>query len=57
MLGLLDVFIDAKEYGSILNVEKYDWNLLTRFVDCIDDGGQISMETIGIDENQKNCNK
>lgn len=53
MLGLLDVFIDAKEYGSILNVEKYDWNLLTRFVDCIDDGGQISMETIGIDENQK----
>jgi len=28
MEGLLDTFIDAKEYGSILNVENYNWELL-----------------------------
>ncbi len=47
--GLLDTFIDSKEYGSILNVENYDWELLTRFADGINDDGQMSLETIGID--------
>ena len=30
--GLLDTFKDAREYGSILSVENYDWDLLRRFV-------------------------
>jgi len=30
--GLLDTLTDAKEYGSILNVENYNWDLLRRFV-------------------------
>lgn len=30
--GLLDTLTDAKEYGSILKVENYDWELLRRFV-------------------------
>jgi len=50
--GLLDTFIDAKEYGSILNVENYDWELLERFVGEIEADGQMSMETIGIVETQ-----
>ena len=28
--GLLDTLTDAKEYGSILNVESYNWDLLRR---------------------------
>ncbi|NLC26881.1 MAG: BREX-1 system adenine-specific DNA-methyltransferase PglX, partial [Fastidiosipila sp.] len=31
-LALLDTFIDAKEYGSIINVENYDWDLLLKFI-------------------------
>lgn len=30
--GLLDTLTDAKEYGSILKVENYNWKLLRRFV-------------------------
>lgn len=30
--GLLDTLTDAKEYGSILKVENYNWELLRRFV-------------------------
>lgn len=48
--ALLDTFIDAKEYGSILTVEQYDWELLERFVEGSDDAGQISMETVGLGE-------
>lgn len=50
--GLLDTMIDAKEYGSILNVENYDWELLQRFADSIDDAGQMSLDIIGIDQTQ-----
>ncbi len=50
MTALLDTFIDAKEYGSILTVEQYDWELLERFVEGSDDAGQISMETVGLDD-------
>ena len=31
--GLLDTFIDAREYGSILNVDACDWDVLERFVE------------------------
>ena len=48
--GLLDTLIDAKEYGSILNVDEYDWDLLRRFVNSADIGSQISFDTYGLDE-------
>lgn len=49
---LLDTMVDAKEYGSILNVENFDWELLQRFVESIDDAGQMTLDTIGIDQTQ-----
>lgn len=48
--GLLDTFRDAKEYGSILNVDRYDWDLLSRFVSNIEVIGQMSMYTVGLDD-------
>lgn len=48
--GLLDTMTDAKEYGSILNVESYDWDLLRRFVADLDVAGQISMDSFGIED-------
>lgn len=48
--GLLDTLIDAKEYGSILKVEDYNWELLRRFVTDLDVAGQISMDSFGIED-------
>lgn len=48
--GLLDTLVDAKEYGSILNVDEYDWDLLRRWVSSADMGSQISFDTYGLDE-------
>lgn len=53
IIDLLDAMIDAKEYGSILNVENQDWKLLQRFVESIDDAGQMRLDTIGIDLTQR----
>jgi len=50
MEGLLDTFIDAKEYGSILNVESYNWDLLYRFVEDVEVNGQLSLDTLGIEK-------
>lgn len=47
---LLNTLTDAKEYGSILNVNEYDWDLLRRFVNCADIGSQITFDTYGLDE-------
>lgn len=47
---LLDTFKDAKEYGSILNVEQFDAELLERFISQSEPDGQISMHTVGIEE-------
>lgn len=48
--GLLDTLTDAKEYGSILNVESYNWDLLRRFVAAEDTDGQISMDSVGVED-------
>lgn len=48
--GLLDTLIDAKEYGSILNADEYDWDLLHRWVNSADMGSQITFDTYGLDE-------
>lgn len=47
--GLLDTFIDAKEYGSILNVENYNWELLNNYIKVIDTNGQMSLDSIGVE--------
>lgn len=50
MEGLLNTLNDAKEYGSLLNVESYDWELLGRFVESSNTEGQISFDTYGLEE-------
>lgn len=51
--GLLDTFVDAKEYGSILNVEPCNWDLLHRFASETIEGGQMSLDSIGIDNTKE----
>lgn len=48
--GLLDTLVDAKEYGSLLSVKMYDWDLLRRWVNNINMGNQITFDTYGLDE-------
>ena len=55
--GLLDTFKDAREYGSILNVDACDWNVLERFVDDLGTDGQISFESVGSEETQEGLRK
>ena len=55
--GLLDTLTDAKEYGSILTVESYNWDLLRRFVAAADTAGQISMESVGVDDTAEQLNR
>ncbi len=55
--GLLDILTDAKEYGSILNVPEYNWALLRRFVGGIDDEGQISLESAGVEQTAEELQK
>ena len=50
LTGLLDSLKNAREYGSIINIEQYDWDLLEKFVCEYDICGQISFDTYGIDE-------
>ena len=52
MEKLLDTLVDAKEYGSILQVENCNWDLLRRFVDDANTSGQISMNTLHLDDTQ-----
>ena len=52
MNSLLDEFMDAKEYGSILQPKEYDWGLLTRFVEDTTTGQQMSFEETGLDVTQ-----
>ena len=47
--GLLDTLRDAKEYGSILKVESYNWELLRRFVSAADAGEQITLDSTGLE--------
>ena len=49
MEGLLDTLRDAKEYGSILKVESYNWELLRRFVSAADTAEQITLDSAGLE--------
>lgn len=55
--GLLDTFKDAREYGSILNVDACEWEVLERFVDDLGTTGQISFESVGSEETQESLRK
>lgn len=50
---LLHSFVDAREYGSILNVDACDWELLDRFVNDLNDNGQVTIESLGSEETQE----
>lgn len=50
MTELLDTFVDAKEYGSILTVKMCDWERLKRFAEGFENEGQISFESVGLEE-------
>lgn len=49
-IELLNSFFDAKEYGSILEINEYDWMLLERFVNGVGISEQINFDTLGIEE-------
>lgn len=51
-LYLLEIFTDAKEYGSILNMNNCDWQLLYQFVENIDLIGQMTLDAVGINDTQ-----
>lgn len=57
MEGLLDTFKDAKEYGSILNVDACEWAVLEKFVDDLGATGQITFESVGSEETQESLRK
>ena len=54
---LLNTFTDAREYGSILNVDACDWEKLEQFVENLDTTGQISFESVGSEETQESLCK
>ena len=50
-MKLVEEFHDAKEYGSIINVEEHDWELLKRFaVPRQDESGQMALDIHGEQE-------
>lgn len=55
--GLINTFKDAREYGSILNVDECDWELVEKFVEDLDADGQISFENFESDETQEQLRK
>ena len=46
--GLLDTLTNAKEYGSILNMENYNWALLRSCADAAGEDAQMSMDSFGL---------
>ena len=54
---LLDTFVDAREYGSIINVDECNWDVLNKFVNDLDNDGQISFESVGSEETQEQLRK
>ena len=47
--ALIAEFKDAKEYGSILNIEKRDWDLLRRFAVPNEGFGQLTLDINGVE--------
>ena len=51
--SLLDIFKDAKEYGSILHIADYDWELLRRFIENADVDGQMTFGMVGLEQTRE----
>lgn len=50
---LIELFCDAREYGSILCIKKCDWELLDSYLDDINNLGQLSIDSVGCEITQK----
>lgn len=50
MEELLDVFENAKEFGSLLTIQNYNWENLYRFVLSCDYGQQLELEAVGLED-------
>lgn len=50
IIGLLDQLVDAREYGAILNIDNYDWNVIKHFVLDFEFDGQMDLDMVGINE-------
>ncbi len=54
MQGLIEAMHDAKEYGSIISVPAYDWDLLREFAAEFDIRGEMNLfDTFGIEATQQ----
>ncbi|MFR1481907.1 BREX-1 system adenine-specific DNA-methyltransferase PglX [Phascolarctobacterium faecium] len=47
MEGLISAFKNAKEYGSIISVENYDWQLLRNFINSFNTEKQVNIFEVG----------
>ena len=54
---LIEQFADAKEYGSVLKIDDYDWKLLANYLSEYNLRGQIELDMVGIEDTQRNCLK
>lgn len=52
VIELVNLFTDEKEIGSMIKIESYNWNALSKFVADVDEIHQISLDTIGVNETQ-----
>lgn len=51
---LLDQFKDAKEFGSLIQVDNYDWELLNKYVSSeLSTLGQLNFDIVGLDETRE----
>lgn len=58
MNKLLDIFIDAKEYGSLLSIEDdYNWNLLRKFAVVDNEKDQMQLDFMGLKPMQEQLQK
>lgn len=55
--SVLDSLTNAKEYGSILNVEPVDWALLERYVGASGADAQMNLDTVGLEKTQAQLNR
>lgn len=53
LTDLLDTMQDAKEYGSILKIKDYNWELLYRFVGTVDYSGQLDFDAGNLEETKE----
>ena len=50
MNSLVKLFVDAKEYGSLLDVPSYNWELLKEFITESSEAAQLSLDYIGLED-------